>query len=100
MAETIQAHKDDVGTLITFDCGEDVSGAVAVKLLFTLPDGSTVAVDGVAAGNTITYTTTAIDGVLAQEGLVRFQGWADLGGWQGCSTEDVFLVGPQLADPS
>ena len=94
----IRAHELDVGTLLSFDVGEDVTG-MAVALLFRRPDGSELAVTAMANGTAVEYIVLVDDGTFDMPGKWKWQAYADLITWKGSSTADEFWVGERLATP-
>jgi hypothetical protein len=82
MAQKI--YVGDTGTVITLDCGQDISSATVRTIEVRKPDGSTTAWTATASGaNSITYTTLA--GTFDQAGEWRLQASVTLptGEWLG-----------------
>lgn len=74
----------DAGTVITLDCGTDISAATAREIEVRKPDGSTATWAAVASGsNAIAYTTLA--GTFDMAGRWRLQAHVTLasGEWLG-----------------
>ena len=62
----------DTGTVITLDCGQDISAATARTIEVRKPDGSTTSWSASASGtNSIVFTTLA--GSLDQAGSWKLQ---------------------------
>ncbi len=62
----------DIGTVITLDCGQDISAATARAILVRKPDGTTTSWAAAPSGtNFISYTTLA--GTLDQSGVWKLQ---------------------------
>ena len=80
----------DTGTVITLDCGQDISGATARSIEVRKPDGSTGSWSATASGtNSIRYTTAG--GTLDQAGQWVLQAKVTLssGVWLGASVNVV-----------
>lgn len=78
----------DTGTVITLDCGQDISAATARAIEVRKPDGTTATWAAVASGsNAIAYTTLA--GTLDMPGTWRLQARVTLpsGTWLGETAE-------------
>lgn len=80
-----KSYVGDIGTVITVDCGVDISDATAVKLLILKP-GSSTEVEWVAEiynTNYIRYTTVAGD--FSIKGTYNLQSFVDTpsGEWRG-----------------
>lgn len=74
----------DTGTVITLDCGQDISAASARSIEVRRPDGTTTSWAAVASGsNAIAYTTLA--GSLDMAGRWKLQARITLpsGVWRG-----------------
>jgi hypothetical protein len=74
----------DTGTVITLDCGQDISAATARAIDVRKPDGSTTSWAASASGtNSVAFTTLA--GTLDQAGEWRLQSSVTLpsGEWLG-----------------
>lgn len=74
----------DTGTVITLDCGQDISAATARAIEVRKPDGTTATWAAVASGsNSIAFTTLA--GTLDMPGRWRLQARVTLpsGQWRG-----------------
>lgn len=87
-----KVYVGSIGTVITLDCGEDVSAASVRKIKAKRPDGTTVDWTAVADGtNGIAYTTVADD--LNQAGVWYLQAYVELsGGWKGPGDTVVLMV--------
>ena len=98
MAATARPHVGAIGTVITCDMGEDVSGGSSGKILARKPNGETVVWTGSLSGDTVTYTTIAGD--IDVPGIWSVQGWVDLGDFSDGGLTDEMIVLDLLADPS
>lgn len=77
-------YAGDIGTIITVDCGVDVSSAASLALVVLTPLGVTLTwpaalVDG--STSEIQYTTQSGD--LAEPGTYRVQAQITMGSWSG-----------------
>jgi hypothetical protein len=84
MAQKI--YVGDTGTVITLDCGQDISSATVRTIEVRKPDGTTASWTAAASGtDSITYTTQA--GTLDQHGEWVLQAKVTLptGVWLGAS---------------
>ena len=84
MADPI--YVGDIGTEITVDCGQEITGATNTKLVVQTPLGGTeewTAVVVSVGGKTqyLRYTTKAGD--IAIPGVYRLQSYLTLGSWTG-----------------
>ncbi len=87
---TTKTYVGDTGTVITLDCGQDISAATARSIAVRKPDGTTTSWSASASGtDSIQFTTLA--GSLDQNGTWLLQAVISLGGgtWRG---ETVQLV--------
>ena len=81
---TAKLYVGDTGTVITLDCGQDVSAASVRSIEVRKPDGSTASWTASASGtDSLTYTTLA--GTLDQAGEWALQALVTLpsGVWRG-----------------
>ena len=89
---TTKTYVGDTGTVITLDCGQDISAATARAIKARKPDGTTVTWAAVASGaNAIAFTTLA--GSLDQPGRWKLQASVTLpsGTWLGETAQlDVY----------
>ena len=84
----MKVYIGDTGTVITLDCGQDISAATARSIEVRKPDGTTASLAATASGTTsIRYTTLA--GTLDQAGQWVLQAKVTLpsGVWLGASAE-------------
>ena len=88
---TNKIYVDDIGVDIIVDCGEDISTADPIALLYRKPDGTTGTwTPEIYADNYLKYTVE--DGDLAQAGKYRVQASLTLGDWTGKGESDTFAV--------
>ncbi len=81
---TTKVYVGDTGTVITLDCGADISAASARSIAVRKPDGTTTSWAAVASGtDSIAYTTLA--DTFDQSGAWRLQAVVTLptGVWRG-----------------
>ncbi|HQR20743.1 MAG TPA: hypothetical protein PKV98_07745 [Burkholderiaceae bacterium] len=72
-----KVYTGDTGTVITLDCGQDISAATARAILVRKPDGTTTSWTASASGtDAIAYTTLA--GTLDQDGIWKLQSYITL----------------------
>jgi hypothetical protein len=79
-----KVYTGDTGTVITLDCGQDISAASARSIEVRKPDGTAATWSAVASGsNSIAFTTLA--GTLDMPGRWRLQARVTLpsGQWRG-----------------
>jgi hypothetical protein len=91
-----KVYVGDVGTIITLDCGEDISSATTREILVRKPDGTLMTWTAVASGpNGIAFTAQA--DTLDQAGKWKLQAKIVLptGNWKGQTT--VLTVYPSFA---
>jgi hypothetical protein len=89
------AVKDDIGTIVAFDVGEDITTATLLRLEYQKPDnklGSWVA--GIYGTTSAAYVTLAGD--LNVAGRWKLQAYIELPGWKGHSTVATFDVEDEL----
>lgn len=85
---TTKVYVGDTGTVITLDCGADISAATARSIAVRKPDGTPTSWSASASGtNSIQFTTLA--GSLDQNGIWRLQAVVSIGGgtWRGETVE-------------
>ncbi len=85
---TTKTYVGDTGTVITLDCGQDISAATARSIAVRKPDGTATSWAASASGTTaIAFTTLA--GTLDQHGTWQLQTVVSLGGgtWRGETVE-------------
>lgn len=85
---TTKTYVGDTGTVITLDCGTDISGASALVIKVRKPDRTTTTWTATASGtDSMTFTTLA--GTLDQAGTWRLQAMVTLpsGQWLGETAE-------------
>lgn len=81
----------DVGTIITVDCGEDISTATVNQLAVQKPDGTVVTWEAsVYNTNYLRYTVQTDD--LDQAGVYKVQSKITLPSWSGLGETDEFTV--------
>ena len=91
-------HKGDIGAVIRLTSDTDLSAATLIQIKYSKPSGVTGVWTAVLSGTTdIQFTTTAV-GDLNETGKWTFQGYAELAGWQGHSTQITEDIGPVIAD--
>lgn len=81
---TTKTYVGDTGTVITLDCGQNISAATARSIAVQKPDGTTTSWAASASGtDSIAYTTLANS--LDQNGTWLLQAVVSLGGgtWRG-----------------
>jgi hypothetical protein len=81
---TQKLYTGDTGTVITLECGQDISAATVRNIQVRKPDGTTVTWSAVASGTTaVAFTTLA--GSLDMPGRWRLQAHVTLpsGQWRG-----------------
>ncbi len=67
-----KVYVGDTGTVITLDCGQDISSATARAILVRKPDGTTTSWTATVSGtDSISYTTLA--GTFDQDGVWKLQ---------------------------
>lgn len=86
----------DVGTVLSIDVGVDVSGASSAKMVFKPPTSTEFSRTASVSGNTVQYTTTALD--FTEPGVWLLQAWVDLGTWSGYSVPAEYTVYDQILD--
>ena len=80
----------DVGTILLFDTGEDVTAATLLEIKVTKPDGTSTTWNGTASGNNISYTITTND--LDQAGEYILQPYAEFLAWSGHGSRCYLVV--------
>jgi len=76
---TTKTYVGDTGTVITLDCGTDISAATARSIAVQRPDGTTTTWAASASGtDSIAFTTLA--GSLDQDGTWLLQAVVSIGG--------------------
>ena len=86
----------DVGTVITVDCGVDVSSASSLALAVRTPLGNeTTWPATLASATTISYTTLAGD--LSEAGTYLLQAKIDMGSWSGLGATAKLVVRPKFS---
>jgi hypothetical protein len=81
----------DIGTIVTVDCGEDISTATVNQLMVQKPDGTIVTWEA-AVYNTNYLRYTIMDGDLDQAGVYKVQSKITLPSWSGLGETDEFTV--------
>lgn len=72
-----KVYVGDAGTVLTLDCGQDISAATARAILVRKPDGTTTSWTASASGtNAISYT--ALAGTFDQSGVWKLQSYITL----------------------
>ncbi len=85
-----KVYKNDVGTEIILDCGQDISSSTTRKIKVKKPDNTLVEWTASLEGTTkIKYTTQSGD--LALAGKYLMQAYVSIGSWSG-SGETCALV--------
>lgn len=81
---TTKTYVGDTGTVITLDCGQDISAATARSIAVKKPDGTTTSWAASASGTDSIRFTTLADS-LDQTGTWLLQAEVSLGGgtWRG-----------------
>lgn len=86
-----KVYVGDVGTIITVDCGEDISTATVNNLVIKKPDGTTETWTGsIYNSNYIRYTIQSGD--LDQSGVWKVQSVVTLPSWSGLGETATFRV--------
>ena len=82
---------DEVGTVITVDCGCDITGATGTALKVKKPDGTEVSWTAtIYDSNYLRYTT--VSGDLDQVGVYYVQSYLTIGGWTGRGETAEFII--------
>lgn len=82
---------NETGTVITVDCGEDITSATNTKLKVQKPDGTKVEwTTTIYDSNYLRYTTQSND--LDQSGEYIVQSSLTLSGWTGLGDSDSFEI--------
>ena len=80
----------DVGTVLEFDTGENLSTATSVSITVTKPDGTSVFWTATTSDTKIVYTTLTDD--LNQVGEYILQPYAEFPTWNGYGSRCYLLV--------
>ena len=81
MTEEYDAYVGDVGIEIVLDVGADISGASALKIKYTRPNGDANDWDaGEKTATSLCYVTKAGD--LNNAGIWKLQAYAETAGWK------------------
>ena len=84
-------YKDDVGTMIYVNCGQDITGATATKLKVKKPSGTEVEWTATVDGTTqLRYITGSGD--IDESGAYLVQSNMTLSGWTGLGETATFTV--------
>ena len=82
---------EDVGTIITVDCGTAISGATNAKLKVKKPDGTSAEWTATISGtDDLKYTT--ISGDFDQSGVYYLQASLTISGWTGLGETATFTI--------
>ena len=86
-----KVYKNDIGTIITIDSGEDLSSATVKKIYFKKPDGTLGNWSASVVDTTkLRYTTEAGD--LNMAGTWQFQIYVELPSWQGRGETESYQI--------
>lgn len=81
----------EIGTVITVDCGEDISAATNTKFKVKKPDGTEIEWSAsIYNTNYLQYTTINSD--LNQYGEYIIQSSLTISGWTGLGDADSFII--------
>jgi hypothetical protein len=89
-------HVGDIGIVITFDTGEDLTAATVHQLFYRKPNGTTGEWVNTIDGTKLTFTTTAATD-LDVGGVWTIQAYVESGTWKRHSDEDKFGVEANIA---
>jgi len=86
-----KVYVGDYGTVITVDCGEDISAATITQIKVQKPGGTVVTWGASLYGtNYLQYTT--VNGDIDESGIWKVQASVTLPSWKGLGETDTFTV--------